>query len=133
MLSRGWAGPSLSKPNNRSLVEAAAAGDSWYSIPAHIHHPPACCHVVLTVMNADIDCPGIGHCSVGVCAGLQQWPMEDLLVQYSVWRDSITAVVQIEPPAPESRDGLGTFALSVMPPGEAGAALASCALFMHVA
>lgn len=38
-------------------------------------------------------------------------------MQYGVWRDSITAVVQIEPPAPEAGDALGTFALSVMPPG----------------
>jgi hypothetical protein len=48
---------------------------------------------------------------------LQAWPQCDLLVQYGVWRDSITAVVQIEPPAPEAGDALGTFALSVMPPG----------------
>lgn len=47
----------------------------------------------------------------------QAWPQCDLLVQYGVWRDSITAVVQIEPPAPEAGDALGTFALSVMPPG----------------
>lgn len=36
-------------------------------------------------------------------------------MQYGVWRDAITAVVRVE--APESGDGWGTFALSVMPPG----------------
>ena len=47
--------------------------------------------------------------------GMQPWPQEDLFVQYGVWRDAITAVVRVE--APESGDGCGTFALSVMPPG----------------
>jgi hypothetical protein len=48
---------------------------------------------------------------------LQAWPESDLLVQYGVWRNSITPVIQLEPPAPESSEALGTFVLSVMPPG----------------
>jgi hypothetical protein len=48
---------------------------------------------------------------------LQAWPGDDLLVQYGVWRDSITPVIQLEPPPPESAEALGTFVLSVMPPG----------------
>jgi hypothetical protein len=59
------------------------------------------------------------HCCVLLCTAvvLQAWPDNDLLVQYGVWRDTITAVVQVEPPPPESGESLGTFALSVMPPG----------------
>lgn len=56
-------------------------------------------------------------CAAPFAACLQAWPSNDLLVQYSVWRDSITSVVQVEPPAPESGEALGTFAVSVMPPG----------------
>lgn len=57
-------------------------------------------------------------CTAAVyCCVPQAWPDNDLLVQYKVWRDNITAVVQVEPPAPESGETLGTFVLSVMPPG----------------
>lgn len=52
-----------------------------------------------------------------LCVLLQMWPEDDLLVQYSVWRDRITSVMQIEPPAPEAGSAYGTFVLSVMPPG----------------
>lgn len=62
-----------------------------------------------------------GSLSVNTCAlchtRLQEWPGTDLLVECAIWRDRITAVLQVEPPPKKASNTLGTFVLSIMPPG----------------
>ncbi|KAF8061371.1 ITIH5 [Scenedesmus sp. PABB004] len=47
----------------------------------------------------------------------QPWDNGDFIAGYSVWRDSMTATVHVEPPQPGLPDQRGTFALSITPPG----------------
>jgi hypothetical protein len=47
----------------------------------------------------------------------QVWPNQDYVVGYSVWRDSVTATVHVEPPQPDM-DEQGSFALAITPPGQ---------------
>jgi hypothetical protein len=86
-----------------------------------LHHWPSRLHMPVyrcVQLYISTNCERFILLRTAVCCCVPQpWPNNDLLVQYNVWRDSITAVVQVEPPAPESFDTQGTFVLSVMPPG----------------